>query len=179
MTTHYHTLPCCERYGPAFGQTDIGRPAEGEDTEYWGVYGRVDDGTDTWVADFATEQDARDYCALRNTRQKDNKMIDVREIIKQRPLTLAEKAYLLEADLWGANLQGVRGDMRRVKSLQISTYPVAYTSSVMQIGCQNHSLETWWALDDEAIDSMDRGALVWWQKWKPVLQQIIAISPAL
>ena len=67
---YYHALPCCERYDPDFGQVDVGRPEEGEVPEYWGVYGRGDDGTDTWVADFATEPDARDYCALRNSRQQ-------------------------------------------------------------------------------------------------------------
>jgi hypothetical protein len=48
----------------------------------------------------------------------------------------------------------------------------------MQIGCQNHSIEEWFKFEDEYVGSMECRALDWWKKWKPVLKQIIEISPA-
>ena len=85
---------------------------------------------------------------------------------------------LRDANLRGADLWGTAGDMVRIKSMQIETYTITYTSSVIQIGCQRHPIEDWWAFDDEAISRMDREAIDWWRKWKHVLQQIIARSPA-
>jgi hypothetical protein len=87
-------------------------------------------------------------------------------------------AILSGSDLRGAHLKGTVGDMRHVKSLQIERYSVAYTATHMQIGCQLHSLTDWWTFNDERIQKMDWGALVWWRKWKPILQQIIELSPA-
>ncbi|MGB6115674.1 MAG: hypothetical protein WBF97_11385, partial [Comamonas sp.] len=55
---------------------------------------------------------------------------------------------------------------------------VTYTATHMQIGCQLHALERWWGFSDEQISRMDARALEWWGRWKPVLQQIIAMSPA-
>ena len=49
----------------------------------------------------------------------------------------------------------------------------------MQVGCERYELEEWWSFDDKKILSMSgREALKWWRKWKPVLQQIIDLSPA-
>jgi hypothetical protein len=93
-------------------------------------------------------------------------------------------AYLGGADLGGADLRGVvnlwdtTGDRRHIKSLQIETWSVTYTATHMQIGCQLHTLERWWGFSDEQISRMDAQALEWWGRWKPVLQQIIAMSPA-
>ena len=94
-------------------------------------------------------------------------------------------AYLRDADLGGANLGDLRsiwgtsGNLREVKALQIETWPAAYTATHMQIGCQLHPLADWWAFDDARISSMSDDALAWWKKWKPVLQQIIEMSPAV
>ena len=85
-------------------------------------------------------------------------------------------ADLSSANLNDANLRGAVGNMREVKSLQISTWSVTYTKDRMQIGCQNHALATWWDFSDGEISTMDSRALAWWTTWKPVLQQIIAAS---
>lgn len=86
---------------------------------------------------------------------------------------------LHEANLEGAILRGTTGNMEHVKSVFCDTYLVTYTSEVMQIGCKNHSLEDWWNFSDVQILKMDgKEALRWWRKWKPLLQQIIAASPA-
>ena len=99
-------------------------------------------------------------------------------------------AYLGDANLGGANLRGAylgglagiwgtSGNLREVKAIQCDTWPVTYTATHMQIGCQFHALESWWSFTDEQIARMDSSALAWWQKWKPVLHTIVTMSPAV
>ncbi|ASC63625.1 hypothetical protein B9P52_04660 [Achromobacter denitrificans] len=94
-------------------------------------------------------------------------------------------ANLGGADLGGANLGelrsiwGTSGNLREIKAIQCDTWPVTYTATHMQIGCQLHTLEAWWAFTDEQIGRMDSSALAWWQKWKPVLHTIVTMSPAV
>ena len=81
--------------------------------------------------------------------------------------------------LEGAKLEGASGNLNNLKSVFCDTYPVTYTAEVMQIGCQCHKLEDWWSFDDARIIEMEgKTALKWWRTWKPILQQIIATSPA-
>ena len=88
-------------------------------------------------------------------------------------------ANLYGANLNGANLYGASGNLNNLKSVFCDTYPVTYTAEVMQIGCQCHKLEDWWSFDDARIIEMDgKTALKWWRTWKPILQQVIATSPA-
>ena len=86
-------------------------------------------------------------------------------------------AYLDGANLAGAYLVAL-GDMRFVKTLQLERWMIGYTADTMQIGCQRHPITDWWAFDDSRIARMDPAALEWWGRWKPVLQQIIAMNPA-
>ncbi|SOE49095.1 pentapeptide repeat-containing protein [Orrella dioscoreae] len=89
------------------------------------------------------------------------------------------------ADLGGANLGELgsiwdtAGNRAEIKSLQLETWGVTYTATHMQIGCQHHTLERWWGFSDDCIRRMDERALEWWRKWKPVIQQIVAMSPAV
>ncbi|MDF3858110.1 pentapeptide repeat-containing protein [Achromobacter denitrificans] len=84
-------------------------------------------------------------------------------------------AYLAElSGIWGAS-----GNLREVKAIQCDTWPVTYTATHMQIGCQLHALEAWWSFTDEQINEMAFGALAWWQKWKPVLHTIVTMAPAV
>ena len=87
-------------------------------------------------------------------------------------------AKLTRANLTGANLADAAGNKCQVKSFQIEKYSVTYTASVLQIGCENYEIDDWWGFDDIVISKMDRGALDWWKRWKPVLRQIIEMSPA-
>ena len=88
-------------------------------------------------------------------------------------------ANLDGVNLHGANLNGASGNLNNLKSVFCDTYPVTYTAEVMQIGCQCHKLEDWWSFDDARIIEMEgKTALKWWRTWKPILQQIIATSPA-
>ena len=89
------------------------------------------------------------------------------------------RANLTHANLDCANLDGASGNLNNLKSVFCDTYPVTYTAEVMQIGCQCHKLEDWWSFDDARIIEMEgKTALKWWRTWKPILQQIIATSPA-
>ncbi|CUI48515.1 pentapeptide repeat-containing protein [Achromobacter xylosoxidans] len=94
-------------------------------------------------------------------------------------------AYLRGANLDGAylgelrSIWGTSGNLREVKALQCDTWPVTYTATHMQIGCQLHALEAWWAFSDDEISEMSCDALAWWQKWKPVLHTIVTMSPAV
>ena len=89
------------------------------------------------------------------------------------------RVTLYGANLEGANLEGASGNLNNLKSVFCDTYPVTYTAEVMQIGCQCHKLEDWWSFDDARIIEMEgKTALKWWRTWKPILQQIIATSPA-
>ena len=80
------------------------------------------------------------------------------------------------ADLRGANLRWCIGNMREIKSAQFDTYDVTWTKDTLAIGCQQHPIKDWWQFDDTTITNMDRDALLWWKKWKLVLQQIIEMS---
>ena len=86
-------------------------------------------------------------------------------------------ANLTRANLAGANLTNLLGNMKHIKTLQTDKYLVSYTTRVLQIGCKKHSIEEWKNFDDETISKMDSGALEWWAKWKPIIMQIIEMSP--
>ncbi len=86
-------------------------------------------------------------------------------------------ANLRGANLSYANLRDAIGNGDELKTIIADTYQITYTSEVMQIGCKRYSIKEWFEFDDEAIKGMDCGALEWWERWKPALEQIIKISP--
>ena len=88
-------------------------------------------------------------------------------------------ANLSRADLRYADLSYAIGEMGYVKSLQCEKYYISYTHTHMNIGCQSHTITGWQDFDDDAISKMDKGALEWWSKWKPIIMNIIEVSPAL
>ena len=100
-------------------------------------------------------------------------------------------AYLRDADLQRADLEGAKnleaviswnganGNLREVKAVQCDIWPVTYTAEHLQIGCQLHLITEWWAFGAEEIQRMDSQASAWWSVWKPILQTIIAASPAV
>ena len=100
-----------------------------------------------------------------------------------------ERANLSSANLRYANLSyanlrsaaslwGVVGNMSEVKSVQCDIWPVTYTATHMQVGCQFHELGEWWGFGGKEIAGMDRQAAAWWAIWKPILKTIIEVSPA-
>ena len=104
-------------------------------------------------------------------------------------------ANLIRADLRGANLRSANlrsanlrhtnllcaGNMREIKTLQIDTWRVAYTSDTLQIGCQSHPIEKWrkWntAAGRKWIDGMEDNALEWADRHLDLILQIIDASP--
>ena len=86
-------------------------------------------------------------------------------------------ADLSGADLSGVRLEGIKGDGKYIKSLQLEKYPIAYTPSVLQIGCKNYLISEWVEFDDKKIAQMDSGALEWWKKWKSTIMQTIERDP--
>jgi Pentapeptide repeats (8 copies) len=88
-------------------------------------------------------------------------------------------ANLEYANLRGANLFNTTGEKKYVKSLQLETYSIVYTSSILQIGCKKFTFQEWRDFDDETISKMDNGALEFWKKWKETIFKLIEMSPAL
>ena len=91
------------------------------------------------------------------------------------------EANLRAADLSGANLRGADlrwciGNMREIKSTQFDTYDVTWTKDALAIGYQQHLIKEWWQFDDATITKMDGDMMLWWKKWKLVLQQIVEMS---
>ena len=80
------------------------------------------------------------------------------------------------ADLSGANLRWCIGNMREIKSAQFDTYEVTWSKDSLAIGYQQHLIKEWWQFDDATITKMDGDMLLWWKKWKLVLQQIVEMS---
>jgi hypothetical protein len=93
-------------------------------------------------------------------------------------------ADLSRADLSGANLRGVIGNMREIRSMHIDTWPVAWIMSpegvaTVQIGCQRHTLAEWAAFSDETIGSMDSRALDWWRVNRDFVLSTVERYPAV
>ena len=91
-------------------------------------------------------------------------------------------ASLRGADLSGSNLIGAdlrrmaSGNNREIRTMQTGEWIIVYTDDMMAIGCQQHSLSEWWSFNDEQIAHMDKGALDFWRKWRPILRQIMGLT---
>ena len=86
-------------------------------------------------------------------------------------------ANLRYTNLNSADLRNVIGEMKYIKSLQCEKYYISYTYKKLNIGCKSHFIGEWKNFTDEQISTMDIGALDWWNKWKPILMNIIEVSP--
>ena len=112
-----------------------------------------------------------------NLRSADLSYADLRYAdLSSADLRYADLRY---ADLRYADLSFATGEMTYIKSLQCEKYYISYTHSKLNIGCQSHTIKEWQEFSDDVISKMDNGALEWWTKWKPVIMNIIEISPSL
>ena len=68
------------------------------------------------------------------------------------------------------------GNGREIKSMQLGTYNIIFTSKVLQIGCENFEISEWRGFSDNRIIDMDTGALEWWNKWKDFIFKTIELS---
>ena len=123
-----------------------------------------------------------------NLRSADLSWADLRNAdLRNADLRNANLCYanFRNADLRNADLSELRslcntiGNNAEIKTVQAGHWIVTYTATQMQIGCKLYSIEQWWNFSDEEIAQMDKSALDWWQVWKPILKQIIAVSPAV
>ena len=82
-------------------------------------------------------------------------------------------------DLRGTNLEGANllasGNMKELRTMQIDTYKIGFTLDTLQIGCRRHKIEEWKSFSDEEIAEMDDGALEWWNKFRPIIFNIIEV----
>ncbi|MCI4435425.1 MAG: hypothetical protein JHC33_01260 [Ignisphaera sp.] len=89
------------------------------------------------------------------------------------------KANFSSADITGFNLEAATGELKYIKSLKCEKYAVVYTFDRIYIGCKSHSIEEWRTFTAEEIAQMDGGDFEWFNNWKPVIMQLIEMSPAL
>jgi hypothetical protein len=82
-------------------------------------------------------------------------------------------ANLSGASLSGASLRSTIGNQGQIITIQTDVWQIVYTSDVMQIGCQRHSINDWLVFSDDHISKMDSKALEFWKKWKPILVLIL------
>lgn len=83
------------------------------------------------------------------------------------------------ASLDGASLNGANGVNDWVKCIQIEQYPICYTDTVIQIGCERHLISEWAEFDDKRIAEMNgKDALKFWRKYKTWIFQTIELCPA-
>ena len=66
--------------------------------------------------------------------------------------------------------------MSIVFSMQIEKWAIAFTSEIIAIGCQQHTIKEWKEFEDERIHEMDSSALEWWKKWKDFIFMAIELS---
>lgn len=115
--------------------------------------------------------------------------IDIKETLRLHKLFVdgdvgGVRANLYEANLRGADLSGVAGNMREVKSAQFDKWPITWTCSAdgvttLQIGCQKHPLDMWIKSDPRWIAALDLNATEWWAKYRDVVLALVAASPAV
>jgi uncharacterized protein YjbI with pentapeptide repeats len=85
-------------------------------------------------------------------------------------------ADLSHADLSDANLSDAIGNKKELRTMQIDTYSIAFTNSILQIGCKRFTHKEWGIFSDDEISKMDNGALEWWEKWKDFIFKAIELS---
>ena len=86
-------------------------------------------------------------------------------------------AHLIGANLSGANLRRMAsGNNREIRTMQTGEWIIVYTDDMMAIGCRQYSLSEWWSFSDDQIADMDKGALDFWRKWRPILRQIMGLT---
>ena len=89
-------------------------------------------------------------------------------------------ASLDGANLTRANLWSCQGNRQEIKSIFISeVYPITYTATHLQIGCENHEILEWWEFNDSQIAEMDGSkASDFWLEHKDFIRMTLERFPA-
>lgn len=82
------------------------------------------------------------------------------------------------SDLYRTDLSEATGNGKEIITIQSDLWIVVRTADCMQIKCHLHRIQRWWEFTDAQIAAMDARAPQWWRRWKPILQQMIAVAPA-
>lgn len=56
------------------------------------------------------------------------------------------------------------------------TWPVTFSETQMQIGCQSHTIEEWKGFSEEKIAEMEERAVELWEKYKDFIFSFIALT---
>jgi len=85
-------------------------------------------------------------------------------------------------DLTGTKLQYCRGNRKQVKSSHCDMFDVVYTKDMLFLGCAGYTIDEWRTLTYQDIKDAPTGKWpdeAWgiWEKWKPIIFQIIEMSP--
>ena len=83
-------------------------------------------------------------------------------------------AYLKDANLKGAYLEGATGNNREIKTLQLGTYIVNFTSEMLYVGCKSMLIEDLDSITGRILENMDgQDAVDWWAKWGEIIKMIL------
>lgn len=87
-------------------------------------------------------------------------------------------ANLTDSVLTGVDLRFVRGNGLEIKSMNVDKWIIVWTSDVLAIGCQQHSIEKWRKASNRWITTLDIDALKWWKKYRDFVFSAIDTFPA-
>ena len=84
-------------------------------------------------------------------------------------------ASFIRANLHEARLLHVIGNMQEIASMQLDKWNVVICVEfgILAIGCIQYPIAEWRNFTDEEIGDFDKDALVWCNKWKDIIIQII------
>jgi hypothetical protein len=68
------------------------------------------------------------------------------------------------------------GNLYEICTLLLETYPISFTSEVLQIGCKNYKHRQWIEFTDDEINIMDVNALAFWKKYKSFIFHAINLK---
>ena len=92
-------------------------------------------------------------------------------------------ANMRDANMSYADMDGITGNMREIKSAQFDQWALTWTTApdgevTLQIGCQRHNLSLWEKSDPRWINAMGPKAAEWWAKYRDVVLALVKASPA-
>jgi hypothetical protein len=86
-------------------------------------------------------------------------------------------ADLSGADLNSAKLNNTIGNSKEIKTIETEwSWTIVYTNKILCIGCESHTIESWFKFKDEDIVNMHEFALTFWKEWKPKLMSILELK---
>ena len=88
-------------------------------------------------------------------------------------------ADMTNVNLYHAQLCGVFGNGKEIKTIAIGQFPCAYTDTIIQFACQRHHITAWQAVTEPQLDAMDENAKIYHQSYFTILENIIVnVAPA-